>query len=225
MTKIVGAALAAALLAGSASALTTVTVEAAGVQNTTLATTSGVENFDSLSGYTFPYVSTFGGSPWTGSFNGVLSTGADAYGGAGGTGRYETVQGEQILTLSGPATDYFGLWASALDGGNTVAFYKNGALIDTISLVMVALDDSYDGNPNPPYNGQDIGEKYAFFNFVVAGGYDEVHLIQNLGGGFELDNVTVGTLAAVPEPASWAMMIAGFALVGLGMRRRSVAAA
>jgi PEP-CTERM motif len=30
-----------------------------------------------------------------------------------------------------------------------------------------------------------------------------------------------GALAAVPEPESWAMMIAGFGMVGFGMRRRS----
>ena len=32
-------------------------------------------------------------------------------------------------------------------------------------------------------------------------------------------------LAAVPEPATWAMMIAGFGMVGVGMRRRKVAKA
>lgn len=34
-----------------------------------------------------------------------------------------------------------------------------------------------------------------------------------------------GTTGAVPEPASWALMIGGFALVGAGLRRRSVTAA
>ncbi|WP_233150940.1 PEPxxWA-CTERM sorting domain-containing protein [Sphingomonas mollis] len=33
-------------------------------------------------------------------------------------------------------------------------------------------------------------------------------------------NGTLNYVAAVPEPASWAMMIAGFALVGTAMRRR-----
>ena len=31
-----------------------------------------------------------------------------------------------------------------------------------------------------------------------------------------------GSVGAVPEPASWAMMIAGFALAGGSMRRRSM---
>lgn len=37
--------------------------------------------------------------------------------------------------------------------------------------------------------------------------------------GFKLKNLTVD-LAVVPEPATWAMMIAGFGMVGAAMRRR-----
>ncbi len=225
MKLVILGALAASLISASASALTTVTVEAAGVQTTTFAGATGVETFDGLVGYTSPYVTTFGGSPYTGTFDAVGNSDANVYGGAGGTGRFETVQGTQVLTLAGPATDYFGLWASALDGGNAIAFYKGGALVDTISLVSYPLDDAYRGNPNPGFLGQNSGEKYAFFNFVVTGGYDEVHLIQNNGGGFELDNVTVGTTAAVPEPATWGLMLVGFGLVGFSARRRGVVAA
>ena len=39
-----------------------------------------------------------------------------------------------------------------------------------------------------------------------------------------IDNVSLAT-NAVPEPASWALMIAGFGLTGAAMRRRRVAAA
>ena len=38
-----------------------------------------------------------------------------------------------------------------------------------------------------------------------------------------LDNVSVTGSGAVPEPASWAMMLGGFGLVGGAMRRRSAA--
>ena len=38
-----------------------------------------------------------------------------------------------------------------------------------------------------------------------------------------IDDVRFGLSRAVPEPASWAMMIGGFALVGAGMRRRKAA--
>ena len=37
--------------------------------------------------------------------------------------------------------------------------------------------------------------------------------------------LTIGTAGAVPEPASWAMLIAGFGLVGAAARRRRVVAA
>ncbi|MCU0892685.1 MAG: PEPxxWA-CTERM sorting domain-containing protein [Sandarakinorhabdus sp.] len=46
------------------------------------------------------------------------------------------------------------------------------------------------------------------------------------GGGttisvsFVMDNLTIGNAGAVPEPASWAMLIAGFGLVGATARRR-----
>ena len=50
-------------------------------------------------------------------------------------------------------------------------------------------------------------------NRAVDGGF-----AFNVGGALSFD-------AAVPEPASWAMMIAGFGLVGAAMRRRSAALA
>lgn len=40
------------------------------------------------------------------------------------------------------------------------------------------------------------------------------------GGGFELDNVTLGAATAVPEPATWAMMLLGIGLIGASLRTR-----
>jgi hypothetical protein len=37
------------------------------------------------------------------------------------------------------------------------------------------------------------------------------------GNSFEIDNLWIG---AVPEPASWALMLLGFAGIGVAMRRR-----
>jgi hypothetical protein len=45
------------------------------------------------------------------------------------------------------------------------------------------------------------------------------------GGSFGIDNLTIGSgsgVAAVPEPASWALMISGFGLIGGTMRRRAM---
>lgn len=45
--------------------------------------------------------------------------------------------------------------------------------------------------------------------------------LKNIDGvdGFKLNNLVA--TAAVPEPATWAMMLAGFGMVGFGMRRRA----
>ena len=43
------------------------------------------------------------------------------------------------------------------------------------------------------------------------------------GGGFELDNVVLNgaSVGGVPEPTTWAMLIAGFAMTGSAMRNRA----
>ena len=63
------------------------------------------------------------------------------------------------------------------------------------------------------------------FQTVNTGSFANVDRVvfDGLGGqgGFELDNVVLNSaVAAVPEPASWAMMLAGFGGIGFAMRRR-----
>lgn len=57
----------------------------------------------------------------------------------------------------------------------------------------------------------------------VTAGWHEITVLGNWGkkGGAYTGGLSF-TAAAVPEPASWAMMISGFALVGAAMRRRRV---
>lgn len=58
-------------------------------------------------------------------------------------------------------------------------------------------------------------------NYFNIGNGNNVSIWNNNG----FAGVTFGAGGTVPEPASWAMMIAGFGLVGAAMRRRAVALA
>ena len=68
-------------------------------------------------------------------------------------------------------------------------------------------------NPLPP--------EPAFLGFISSTPFTTVTFeLDRLGSdGFGIDNVTFNA-SAVPEPASWATMVAGMALVGMAMRRR-----
>jgi hypothetical protein len=158
------------------------------------------------------------------------------------------------LTLSSNVAggvNYFGFWLSALDGGNVVTLYdtNGGALTfdtwDVINAVNRSANPGlYFGNPNPRFLGQDKTEPFIFLNFFdTTGTFSKVVFSQDGGGGYESDNQTVGhykkmgsgtfvpladsfiTASSVPEPATWAMMLAGFAGLGfLGYRRNKMAA-
>lgn len=57
----------------------------------------------------------------------------------------------------------------------------------------------------------------------VAGIHSVRFYSDNLTVGF--DNFEFGALSTVPEPASWAMLVAGFGIVGAVMRRKAAVAA
>jgi len=65
------------------------------------------------------------------------------------------------------------------------------------------------------------GQVITNVNFTLNGNVADVRQfriggVNEFGGG--------GSPGAIPEPASWAMMIVGFGLVGVGVRRRRFAA-
>ncbi len=69
------------------------------------------------------------------------------------------------------------------------------------------------------FNGdQSVGRRMTY-----SFGSDRVTqvIFSSSGNSFELDNIAV---SAVPEPATWAMMIAGFGMLGAALRGRRTAA-
>ena len=148
-------------------------------------------------------------------------------------------------TNLGGGINYFGYWLSALDAGNEAKFYDStGKLLfafnpkDVLAVVNKNLNSGeYFGNPTAKFKGQDSQEPFVFLNFFdTAGSFSKVVFDEALtyGGGYESDNHTVGhytgmgqgtviplvysVQGAVPEPATWAMMLVGFAGLGLAMR-------
>jgi hypothetical protein len=142
--------------------------------------------------------------------------------------------------------NYFGYWLSALDAGNVAKFYGDkGQLLftfnpkDVLNVVSKSpKKDDYYGNPNTKFNNQNGNEPYIFLNFFNTGGvFSKVEFEEaaTFGGGYESDNYTVGHYTkfgqgtfiptplstAAPEPATWAMMIMGFGVVGYAMRKRA----
>lgn len=191
------------------------------------------------------------GGAITGKYTDLQVNSADQYGGAGGTGQYAASFSDTGYTLDLTSTvpggvNYFGYWLSALDAGNSVSFYSHGSLLFTFAPQDV-LDEvarhanhaSYYGNPNAAFADLNHGEPYIFLNFFRDNGtFDKIVFAEiPARGGYESDNHTVGhfltkgtgtsvpldhsTVGAVPEPATWALMIAGFGLVGTSLRRRS----
>lgn len=229
--------IAAATLVGSTAALgdtMTVSFLAPGVQ-TPLGITTHYTTFNAIVPGSAPsYTSHFNGSAYTGTYSGgLLWTAADAYGGAGGSGTYAETFSGYTLTIN-PSVNYFGLWFSALDGGNELTFYRDDTLVysfgpqDLIRLVGACPGSPYCGNPN---SGADANEQFVYLNFYDStANFNRIVFSQAQGGGFESDNHAVaellgppgGTLVnGVPEPGtSTILLVGGVVLATFGRRRR-----
>ena len=223
---------------GPAAALVTVTYEKPGVQASSATFSSlGVETFEGIktgSGKTF--TTDFGtGGAIKGKYRNVRIDGANQYGSAGGTGQHAVTFSTTGYTLDlsskldGGVT-YFGYWLSALDRNNEVTLRSGGKdiFVFTPQAVLNAIgsDKAYYGNPNAPFVGRNKGETYSFVNFFSETPFDQILFRQRTGsGGYESDNHSVGQWieqsgGMVPEPTTWVMLISGFGLVGVALRRK-----
>ncbi len=207
------------------------TVEQPGVQSTTMTLLNvGVATFDTLATGPQTFTTDFGtGGTIVGTFANVDVQAANLYGGANGVGNFASdYAGSFSLTFATPQT-YVGMWISALNATNNLAFYSDGTLVYTFApaqlLSFVANNPAYYGNPNANFHNQDRSEPFAFVNFTdLTGRFNQIVVS---GYGYELDNIDVGTVVSttsaaevfnLPEPAPVGVL--GVALIGLGFVRR-----
>lgn len=204
------AAAAALAAAGSASALTMT------VYNTDLPLPAGqvmIEDFDSVhaTGPEFTFVGDANTFVRDGDLG--LDPGVSAPP-PGDTTNYFTVVNNGKATLSsekGFAT--FSFYLGSPDTYNFVTLhYANG---NTVTLQGAQIWDATTGD-----NGnQDWGRRVSYdFGGLAVKSID----FTSTGNSFEFDSLAG---SAVPEPATWAMMISGFAGAGAMLRRRRTASA
>ena len=132
----------------------------------------------------------------------------------GDLNNYVAVLGGGALTLSTPAIKLLSVYMGSPDQYNSIRFNYSDNTFDIL-----------DGNQmsGGAFGGdQSIGRRMTY----TFGGKTVTSVVfASSQNSFEFDNIA--TVSAVPEPATWAMLITGFGLAGatLRQRRRQTAAA
>ncbi len=166
-----------------------------------------------------------------------------------------TVTGSHYLSWIGP-NNPFGLTASPAGGSYFLDLtgYVTGAPFSGVTQTIATHAGSsylltFDLGSSPTYGVQDgvtasagsasgaftstnDGTDYNLWqpeslSFKATGSSTAVTILGNSGAEYiGLDNVSVVETAAIPEPATWAMMLVGFGALGAALRsRRKMAAA
>ncbi|MDP1026525.1 PEPxxWA-CTERM sorting domain-containing protein [Sphingomonas sp. KR1UV-12] len=156
-----------------------------------------------------------GGSVMSGSSAGV---GANPFG-AGSDNSYLYVQAGVTSTISAITTAITGyqnisFYMGSIDAGNTVQLLgAGGAVLKSYTGSDLAAPASAQGQQTLPGTNR-------LLSFTAGAGEVLTGIrFTSTVNSLEADNVRF--TAAVPEPATWAMMMLGFAMVGAGMRYRS----
>jgi len=191
-----------ASLAAAASAQAAVSVSFTSTDAGLPAGQEMVWNFDGIEGAGYG-VSFTGGSGPRSVAAGATSTAAPP---PGATGLYAAVLGGGSMTLDTPGILALSFFMGSPDAYNSLTFNFADGTSESLTGNQLALG-AFNGN-------QAIGRRmtYSFDKKVNS------VVFASAQNSFEFDNIA--TVSAVPEPATWAMMITGFGLAGSAIRRR-----
>lgn len=152
---------------------------------------------------------------------GSILTGNTAAGAAPATSP-STADGTQFLSVqsgaqsvfTGPALSRISFYIGSLDTYNTISFTGPGGFAQSftgsqLNAATVAFDEA---------NGNQVGlNTNGRYTFAFDQGVTGITL-DSTANSFEVSNI--GGVAAVPEAATWALMLVGFGGAGAMLRRR-----
>ncbi len=144
---------------------------------------------------------------------GILTSGTGATDAAPYLDRtqYLSIEAGKSATLTLPnAVKSLSLYWGSIDAYNQIAFFDTGG-----NLIQGFFGNEIPPAPADGSQGDPLNNRRVSFDFGTdRAAYVTLNSSQN---SFELDDVAVSS--AVPEPASWAMMIFGLGGIGCAMRR------
>ena len=115
-----------------------------------------------------------------------------------------------FTAAAGASYDYFGLYWGSIDDYNTLNFYRNGSLVDSVNGVDVILAGTRLGD-------QISAGSNRYVNLFFDTTFDRIDFVtQNYA--FETDNHAFGNTRSVPEPATLGLL--GLGLLGAAFARR-----
>lgn len=141
---------------------------------------------------------------------------------AGDTTNYFATPSVNSESSSGTATINFTEYLETHSAFKTLSFYWGSIdRYNTLTLLGTGLSrTTFTGSDiNNPANGdQNLPATNRRVNFTLAKGETLTGLrLTSTSRAFEIDDIAT----SVPEPATWAMLLAGFAMVGLATRSRT----
>ena len=146
--------------------------------------------------------------------NGVVSRQNIAYNGSGHAASISAGSAFSLTSAYVAAAWNDGLEVSVVGTLNNVVAFTQSFVVDTARSRLETFNHA-------------AVDKVVF---TTSGGIPHLGYTLGFGTQLSLDNLTIGTIggsgsaSATPEPASWAMMFAGLALVGSAMRQRRLLA-